>query len=328
MSTQKSPPTREQREAAAWLARLGNHSITTDTVREFRAWRDNPANDAAYQEAEAFWEASGRLAADPEIMRLTAAALDRPRGGRWARLARPRVRWSLAIAGLAVAGVTLALVATLTPSYATGPTERRIVQLEDGSRLHLNVDSRVRVRFSKGERRVTLTRGEAFFDVAHDAGRPFLVEADGTRVRAVGTKFDVRDHGDFVQVTLLEGRVRVQPAHRPDAWTLAPNQGLVVPDRGQARQAAVDAAQTTSWTTGRLNFRETPLAEAVAEVDRYGKEKVVVEGEDLRRRLVSGYFDVGDTPSFVKGVSLLFDLQATGPTDGVITLRERAPAGA
>ena len=327
MSTQKSPLTRAQAEAAEWLTRLGNRSITNDTAREFRDWRDDPANDAAYEEAEAFWEASGEHAADPGIMEMTEAALARGELARrpWHR--RPAVVWSTVMACLAVAGVGIAFGVAMPHSYSTGRNDQQVVQLDDGSKVHLNVNSKVEVRFTRGERHIRLARGEAFFEVTHDALRPFIVEADQTRVRAVGTKFDVRDRGSDVQVTLLEGQVRVQQDAQPSGWTLAPNERLVLPDSGAVRKAPVDATQTVSWTTGRLAFKDTPLADAVAEVNRYSKTRVVLEGDDLSHRLLDGYFDVGDTQSFVKGVSLVLDLQATGPVDGVITLRERRPAG-
>jgi len=328
MSVQKSPRTREQNEAAAWLARLGNHSISTETVRAFRAWRDNPANDAAYQEAEAFWEASGGHAADPEILRMTEAALGRRARGRMPTWLRgPRLAWGLVGAGVLAFAICLSIYLLQPLNYETGPGELRTVRLEDGSRLHLNVDSRVEVRFTPKERLIRL-RGEAFFDVAHDASRPLVVDARGVRVRALGTKFDVNEAGDRLQVTLVEGRVQVERREAPQAWTLGPNQKLVLVGKGPATPTAVDATRTTSWTTGRLNFHETPLAEAVTEVNRYGKAKIVLEGDALRRRQVTGYFDVGDTESCVKGVSAVFDLQATTTAEGLITLRERAATGA
>jgi transmembrane sensor len=328
MSDPRPQGTRAQEEAAEWLARLGNQPISTRTVRDFRDWRDDPANDAAYEEAEAFWEASGEQAADPEILRMTAEALARRRRGWREWLAMPVLRISLVAASALAIGLAVLLSTQMFPSYATGAGEQRVVRLDDGSRVHLNVNSQVRVRFSAGERRLVLSRGEAFFDVAHDSHRPFVVDANGTRVRALGTKFDVRNLGRLVQVTLVEGRVQVKQDARPQAWTLAPNQRLVVSEDGEVRETRTDAVRSTSWTTGRLSFRETPLSEAVAEVNRYGKDRVVVQGDDLRGRLVSGYFDVGDTESFVNGVAMLFDLQASPAKDGVITLRERPATGA
>ncbi|MFZ5685696.1 MAG: FecR family protein [Pseudomonadota bacterium] len=317
--------TRAQEEAAEWLARLGNHSISTKTVREFRDWRDDPANDAAYEEAEAFWEASGRQAADPEIMRMTQDALlrGRRRPGWRAWLRGPRLAGALTLASLAAAGGTVVVLQQLTPTYATRDIEQKVVRLEDGSRVHLNIDSQVRVAFRDGERRITLTRGEAFFDVAHDAARPFIVEADGARVRALGTKFDVRRLDGDVRVTLLQGAVQVSPEGGQQSVVLAPNQEAVVTRSGAIRKVASDAARTTSWTTGRLVFRETPLAAAVAEVNRYADRKVELVGPGLAARPVSGFFDVGDSESFARGVADLFDLALSRGPDGAWRL---APA--
>lgn len=312
---QPKPPrpqrTRAQEEAAAWLARLGNHSISTQTVREFRDWRDDPANDAAYVEAEAFWDASGQHSADPEILRMTQEALDRGkrRAGGWrAWLRGPRLAGAVTLASIAAAGGTYLAVQQLEPAYATDAAEQKVVRLEDGSRVHLNVDSKVKVAFRDGERRLTLTRGEAFFDVAHDAARPFVVEAEGTRIRALGTKFDVRRQDGGVRVTLVQGSVRVGPDSGQGGVVLAPNQEALVGANGAIRKVSTDAARTTSWTTGRLVFRDTPLAAAVAEVNRYSDRKVELAGPGLAERPVSGFFDVGDAESFARGVADLFDL--------------------
>jgi transmembrane sensor len=310
--------TRAQEEAAEWLARLGNHSITTKTVREFRDWRDDPANDAAYEEAEAFWEASGRHAADPEITRMTQEALDRGkrRAGGWrAWLRGPRLAGTLTLASIAAIGGGYLVVQQLTPTYGTRDIEQKVVRLEDGSRVHLNVESQVKVAFRDGERRLTLTRGEAYFDVAHDARRPFIVEVDGAQVRALGTKFDVRRRNGGVQVTLVQGSVRVSPdAGQGGPVVLRPNQQAMLSRGAAIRTAAIDATRTTSWTTGRLVFRDTPLAAAVAEVNRYSGQKVELVGAGLEARPVSGFFDVGDAESFARGMAELLELGLTrGP---------------
>ncbi|RAK66385.1 FecR family protein [Phenylobacterium kunshanense] len=324
----KPRPTRAQEEAAEWLARLGNHSISTQTVREFRDWRDDPVNDAAYEEAEAFWDASGRHAADPEILRMTQDALDRGkrRSGWRAWLRGPRLAGGLTLAGLAAAGGTILAVQQLEPAYATDAVEQKVVRLEDGSRVHLNVDSKVKVAFRDGERRLVLAKGEAFFDVAHDAARPFVVEADGARIRALGTKFDVRRQDGGVRVTLLQGAVQVSPEAGQGAVVLAPNQEALVSAKGAIRKVATDAARTTSWTTGRLVFRETPLAAAVAEVNRYSDRKVELAGPGLAERPVSGFFDVGDSESFARGVAELFDLSLSRGQGGSWKLAPGAAA--
>jgi len=322
MSDPRPQRTRAQEEAAEWLARLGNQPISTKTVREFRDWRDDPANDAAYEEAEAFWEASGEQAADPDIMRMTQDALDRGRrrDGWRAWLRGPRLAGALTLASLAVTGSGVLVASQLYPTYATRDVEQKVVRLEDGSRVHLNVDSKVRIDFRGDERRIALTRGEAFFDVAHDPKRPFVVEAGEARIQALGTKFDVRRRNGDVQVTLLQGSVQVAPEAGKAPVILVPNQQAVVGKGGAVQRTSTDAAHTTSWTTGRLMFRRTPLAAAVAEVNRYSDRKVELADAALGARLVSGFFDVGDSESFAKGVSVLFDLKLSAAPGGDLRL--------
>lgn len=314
-------------EAAAWFARLGHRSVTTQSLREFREWRQDPANDAAYQEVDTAWTKTGGLADDPDIMRATDDALARKtlrQRSQWLRL--PRLGWTVAVATVAISAGAVFAVNEASPTYATGVGEQRLVRLEDGSRLRLNTDSRVRVEFGASERRLVLSRGEAFFDVAHDPKRPFIVKAGDTSVRAVGTKFDVRRDATAVRVTLLEGSVRVRHDDEPRTWTLRPNQQLTVSRTGVSAPRPADAARTSSWTTGRLVFHETPLATAIAEVNRYADQKVELDAEGMGGRLVNGVFDVGDTNSFVKGVSALFDLKATGEPNGPIRLQPASHA--
>ncbi|MCR5876661.1 FecR domain-containing protein [Phenylobacterium sp. J426] len=328
MSDPGSRRARAQEEAAEWLARLGNHSISTQTVRDFRDWRDDPVNDTAYEEAEAFWEASGRHAADPEIMRMTQEALARGRrGSLWGWLRKPLGSASaLALATTAVA-TAVVLTGQMQPAYSTKDVEQKVVRLEDGSRVHLNVDSRVRVKFTREGRQIVLTRGEAFFDVAHDPGRPFVVTAGPAEVRALGTKFDVRRQADGdVQVVLVQGSVRVAGSGAPTAVTLLPNQQAVLAQGGSIRTAPTNAVNATSWTTGRLTFRQTPLAAAVAEVNRYSDRDVVLSDPALGQRSVSGFFDVGDTEAFARGVAELFDLTVTTKPDGRYQLSPPTPS--
>ncbi|WP_334163928.1 FecR family protein [Phenylobacterium sp.] len=329
---------RARDEAAAWFARLGRQAVTTDALRRFREWRRAPANARAYAEVEAAWSRAGDLRHDPDLRAATAAALDRrPLRARLAGLTPP-APLGLGLAAAAGLAVTAALVfgpAALAPAYDTGVGEQRLVVLDDGSRVRLNTDSRVRVRFARDARRVELLRGQAFFEVAHDAARPFTVDAGSAEVRALGTRFDVRRLDGTVQVTLVDGAVRVAPdgardAAAPAAWTLAPGQQVTVAPGRPAAPRAADAAGATSWTTGRIVFRETPLAAAVAEVNRYSARKVTLDAPGLAAAPVSGVFDTGDTEAFVAAASSLFGLEAdraaegASGRDGAIVLRRRA----
>jgi transmembrane sensor len=312
-------------EAARWFARLGRRAVTTESLRAFRDWRRDPRNAEAYREVETAWTKAGGLAHDAEIRAATEAALARrPLRARLRALLQDHpVGAGLAGGGLALALGALAVLAALPATYATGVGEQRLVVLKDGSRVRLNTDTRVAVRFAGGERRLTLRRGEAFFEVAHDPARPFLVDAGAADVRALGTRFDVRREPGAVQVVLVEGSVRVRRDDSADAWTLKPSQQLTVRKGDGARLAEADAGRATSWTSGRLVFRDTPLGEAVAEVNRYAPRKVVLADPALAAAPVSGVFDTGDTAAFVAAATSLFDLTAEAGADGATRLRRR-----
>jgi transmembrane sensor len=327
MSDPTADGSRAETEAATWLARFGQ-PVTTQALREFQDWRQSPANDAAYTAAEAQWEAAGALASDPDIRAATAEVLRR----RPPRAARSRRTPVVLMIGAAVAG-SLALAGwlsfSLAPIYSTRVGEQRLVVLTDGSRVRLNTDSELRVRFRGQERRVILAKGEAFFEAAHDAARPFIVEADGARVRAVGTKFDVRRDGTTVQVSLVEGRVQVGHADQPNPTTLLPNQKLTVTPARVSAPAAIDGQQAASWTTGRLVFRDVPLETAIQEVNRYSNRKIVLAGPpSLAQHPINGSFDPGDTKAFVEATTTYLDLQADWSDDTQVRVSPRAGAGA
>ena len=303
---------RARDEAAAWFARLSQLSVTTDALKAFREWRRDAANAAAYAEVEATWEAAGRLSVDADIRAATREALAQRPARRGVFRDRPRLRLALGAVTLLIAALVALFLfyAARGLSYGTRVGEQRLIVLEDGSRVRLNTDSGIQVRLGKTERLVRLTRGQAFFEVAHDAGRPFLVEAGPARVQALGTRFDVWRQPDQVRVTLLEGRVQVRQSAAGAEALLTPHQQLTVTARGLGPARAADEALVASWTTGRLVFHGTPLEAAVAEVNRYSRRQITLDAPNLARQPVSGVFDIGDTEGFVGAVSTLFSLRA------------------
>ena len=326
MSDTATQRSRAQAEAADWFARQCRLSITTDELYAFRDWRRDPANAAAFAAVEATWIEAGGLIHDPDIRAATEEALRTHPSRRTSAEAATRSRWLL---GLATAGAIVVIGGVLVfqpaPTYETQVGQQRLITLQDGSRVRLNTNSKLVVRYRRDERRVVLARGEAFFEAAHNADRPFVVEADGTRVRAIGTKFDVRRDADLVRVTLLEGRVQVAKLDQPPSATLTPNQQLTVTPKGMSPIRSTDAAEASGWTSGRLIFHQTPLEDAVAEVNRYSSDKLVLEVPvALARTPVSGAFNTGDTQGFVSAVEGGYDLQSSSDADGSVHLRPRA----
>jgi transmembrane sensor len=319
---------RRTEEAAAWFTRMDSAHLSNKTVSDYFAWRKDPLNRAAYDEISRISGTARALRDDPEIKAVVAQALSRTPWWREVATAMRARRATYLAGGALAAGVLAVVLAVLTQGgqhYSTAVGQQLTVDLADGSKARLNTDSRLRVRFLKGERRLYLERGQAFFDVAHDAARPFIVDAGRAEVRAIGTRFDVRRASEDVEVTLTQGRVRVTPSGTPaKGWTLYPGQGIRVDrDLAKAAPAPIDVETATAWTSRRILLRDVPLDQAVAEVNRYSRLKVALGPGAPRQAKVNGAFDTGDVEGFVAGASDSLGLTVQRKGDGVLELRGR-----
>jgi len=197
--------------------------------------------------------------------------------------------------------------------FETRHGEQLSRRLVDDSVLHLNTDSAVTVRYDKKQRLVTLTAGQADFEVAHDPTRPFRVFAGAAEVVAIGTKFDVRLEGDATMVTVVEGRVAVGPSpllkklgphsgqnHPPRFVQLGADQQIrVAADEWPATPAAVDAQRTTAWLHRQIVFDQEPLERVAAEFNRYAPKPIEIATPALRNLEISGVFATDDTEAFI-----------------------------
>ncbi|WBO24306.1 FecR family protein [Sphingomonas abietis] len=306
-------------QAAQWLVRLRTLPVSRATLEGFFRWRRDDANAAAFAEAERFWEDVGQIADSPRIIAETRAALKR-------RRVRPRfgvVRTRYAVVALCLCVLLVGSFSVRNvfsgQTYQTVVGERRLIELADGSQVRLDADTRIFVRFGHARRRVELSRGQAFFSVAHNTSRPFSVTADGASVTATGTRFDVRHVGPTIAVTLVQGGVQVQidraaPTHlvAGQQWTVRPGEHPVV--------RAVDTMQATAWTQGRIVLDGMPLGEAIAEVNRYAAHPVRLEAADYAEERIGGSFEAGDVSSFVEAVTTLLPLHAERLEDGTTRL--------
>ena len=191
--------------------------------------------------------------------------------------------------------------------------------MQDGSKITLNTDSENRVTVTAKERHVDLQQGEAFFEVAQDRARPFVVHAGNKRVIAVGTKFSVRRDARDVEVVVTEGKVRIETGERPgrpgkaDAGTVvtagtiaqASDEGVLL----QTKQLA-EAEESLSWRQGVLVFRQMTLAEASAEFNRYNTRKIVFEDPRVADLRVAGSFRADNVEAFVRLLERGYPLRA------------------
>jgi transmembrane sensor len=315
--TGSESPERAMREAADWCARLNSRTVSTLELEQFYRWRREPDNAAAYAATERGWRAARGLGADRDIAEAVGEILARPAPRPWWQ----GWRGGLGLAFAAVLAGAFGIYFLSRPLVLeTGVGEQRLVSLADGSRVRLDTHSRVEVRLYQGERDVKLTGGQAFFEVAKDPYRPFIVTAQGSAVRALGTRFGVRSEGNQVSVVLAEGSVKVAGA-RDGTTLLHPGEAVTLVAGRVGAPGAADLAALTSWTTGRLVFRDTALADAVTEMNRYARKQIVLDSARAASVRVNGVFDSGDSDGFVTAVSAIAHLRAARG-DGEIHLAD------
>jgi len=333
------------RVAAEWHERLDEHGTSARVQAQFRAWlQADPRHAQAYAALDSGWSALADMGSDPRVqaMRREARVAGVPRRARQRRMLALAASVLVAAMGgwVALAWLPAPAVAPMAGTeYHTVLGQRSTVALADGSTVDLNTDSRIVVDYAPELRRIRLLQGQAWFEVAKDAQRPFVVEAGGQRVTALGTAFDVRldpapEAGKHtVQVTLVEGRVTVQeiPSRiaamlrpEPAKTELAPGELLrtharaALPDKRKA-----DLAKVTGWREGQLMFDGDTLAAAVAEVNRYSSIRIELSDPALADLRVSGVFKTGHARSFLETVSGHYPIAVSeeGPDRVVLTRR-------
>lgn len=326
--------TRRLEEAAAWRLRLARDPAAEFSA-DYAAWHGEAANQEALAAIDKGWSAIGQVSTAPEMLAMRQQALARLRraGGRPARRF-PWARIAAAFLVTALLGAGLYRVVLLQPdSYRTGIGERRVVGLSDGSQISMDSDTRIEVDYSQTARTLTLDRGRARFDVAHDTSRPFTVTAGSETVVAVGTSFDVEKLGSTVLVTLIQGQVVVKDGQgRSSTRTAAKPRPSVSLNAGQQLVSGAAAAPPTvstadlqvtgAWEAGHLVFRDEPLSAVVARVNRYTEHPVTIDPSIAAIR-ISGVFNAGDVGSFVSALTAYVPVQATTTASGGILLQPR-----
>lgn len=339
-ATPKKPSAGARAEAAAWIARLHGPNRTAEAEAGFRRWLSEDAEHAAaFELLTDVWEKSARLRRRPFEQ---VASWELP----GFRLTATRA----VFASFAIALV--AAVATFfylhTDAVVTGVGEQRTLVLEDGTRVYLNTDTELVEHYDKVARRIELRKGEAMFEVAKNRNWPFIVTAGDRQVRALGTAFVVRRERENVAVTLVEGKVTVSPIgisedlarrsvpptfpprvadtqDRPSnpeekpTITLTPGDRLtfVTAEAPKIDRPAIE--KVTAWQRGKVALDDTPLSDAVAEMNRYSTTRLVVEDPETAAIRVSGIFRAGDQVDFARAVARTYSLKIReGPREIVL----------
>ena len=305
-------------QAAVWLARTegGDNEQGRGALGAWLA--EDPVHAEAYARAAEVWAILPRAARFDDVSQSTS----------WQAGRRSWARPALALAASLVLGLAVLWWGLDRGAhYSTRPGEQQVATLADGSRIALNTDTRVGVQYDAQRRSIRLARGEAMFEVAHDPNRPFVVIAGETRIEALGTAFVVRRTADAVVVTLVKGEVAVSHEAARGAPSgaglvvLNPGERLTEPAAGPARieQASVEAA--VAWRRGQTVFEDTPLGEAVTELNRYGGPEILIDDPRTAALPISGVFTT-NAPDFAEAVAELHDLRVVRRGD-TISLRSR-----
>lgn len=301
--------------AVRWALRVDANTMDGDERGAMDAWlaRDPRHRGALFRAQAALLlmegGAHGATAALPVPAAPAVAATAR---------ARPPLRMLGALAAAAAVLVALPWLVPAPATYQTAKGQIREVALSDGSLAVLNTDSRVEVAYGIATRRIALDHGEAWFKVAHNAARPFVVEADGVHVRATGTAFSVRERDGAVEVAVTEGSVEMwrgnESGHR--VALRAGNMAVlpVLAPGGERAHAAADAppriapvaaGEPPAWREGGAAFNETTVEEAVAELNRYNAVTLHVVDPKTAGYRITGYFEVGKPAQFAEAVARL-----------------------
>lgn len=316
--------------AARWAIRLDRDQLSAEEQKALESWLSVDERRAgALLRAEAtlaYLDRGRALAGCPST---DCGDDDR------VRIDRRKFLFGGAASGLAAAGVLGFILSGSPPAEINGSPpveintavgEMRRVTLADGSVASVNTDSKVAVALQTTKRAIKLSDGEAWFAVAHDRSRPFVVEAGDVRVQAVGTAFSVRLRAGGADVLVTDGAVEAWVVGRETDRTriAAGSKAFIAAEAPviKVSKASEEIERQLAWRTGELVLNGESLAYAVSEFNRYHKRKLVIEDAQLGREPLVGYFRTDQPVQFGRAAAKLLGAKVTIGPDAIILKRQ------
>jgi transmembrane sensor len=316
--------------AATWQVKI-EEDQRVRASSEFQNWLRHELNGQAFAKVSGTWRSIEGFGDAPAIAAIADNAIVRLSQTKPSHLV-PVWTWAGAACAIAVVlGVGISFERRPAPDkpivYASDSKGLRTITLADGSQIWLDASSSVTVHtFTSTGRRITLNSGRAQFSVAHDKTRPFSVTAGNEVTTAVGTAFDVERLKGKLLVTVTQGRVLEesvqQDGHFHQPVSLIKGQQLVAVQNAHISVSQIDLASETAWKSGRIVVDDQPLIEAVERLNRYLKKQVVVDPAVANTK-ISGVFNVGDLPTFLRALTTAFPVEAEQRADGRVFIRAR-----
>lgn len=315
-------------QATEWVVELNSGELSEARTEMLHAWlKESPLHESSLIKVSDIWDETNTLVAETK-------AVSRPSRNTWS--------FSTGMAATAVVFVTIIGVLLTNGMNLSGDVQKPLVvihetligefktiTLADSSRVILNTNSRISVAFNQRSevRRIHLLQGEAYFDVAKDPLRPFIVNVDKREVRAVGTAFNIKSNTSYIEVLVKEGIVdfvdlsgAVESNKSPDRLTAG--QILEVENGSKAlsllQPEKID--KRLSWQTGRVVFEGDKLKDVISEVSRYTKTQFIFSDEKTESISVGGSFRIGNVTELLDSMKEGFDVDVEERSDGTIVL--------
>jgi transmembrane sensor len=309
--------------AAAWLVRRERHDWAEADQVELDRWLGEASGHRiAYLRLSDVWDRAGRLQALNQPVR------NRFLSFRQNAILKPLARVALLFVLAAILGA--ASYAWLSRSsdtrYATGLGERETISLADGSRIELNTQTILRLSNEGGRRIATLERGQAYFDIRHDAAHPFMVLTGQHRITDIGTKFEVRNDTGKVQVILLEGSAQFESddeaiPHQNAILTPGDVAIATAASMRVTRKPAQKLIAELGWRHGVVVFDHTTLADAAREFNRYNRKKLVVTDPAIAKLTIGGTFQTTNTNQLTQLAHDIFGLTTEDRGEAIVISR-------
>ncbi|MBL8266527.1 FecR family protein [Steroidobacter sp.] len=316
-----------------WVLRLRDEQATPEDLAEWLQWYEaDESHRAAFEEMQSFWHETGHLVAGDEEAEVAALL-----AGRVSAQAQPVLRpwWQRPVAALA-ASVLIATVAVgwVLSSQRSAPVSTTVdvreTWLPDGSTIELAAKSAVNSRYTDSTRLLVMEgeTGEAYFSVARNPKRPFIVQVGTMRVQALGTAFNVRRADDRVVVSVTKGLVEVSVPRADGSGEpvkVGAGNRIVWEVSGDSTPTIVPAtaASTLAWKQGRLEYHNEPLAAVIADVNRYSRQPIVIEDEAAGRILFSGTVFTRATDVWIESLPQVFPVRLEPRLLGGLYLKSR-----
>ena len=298
---------RLREQAVAWLALLSSGEARQSDGEALKRWcREDPAHAAAYAKAARTWTMLQPVATH------AAQADAMPAGPMLARRAFLGGAIAASVTGGAYVAVRPPLglwpsLAELAADVRTTTGEQRRIDLAEGVAVELNTRSSLSLRdAAEGGRHIELISGEAIVAAGAAARNACVVTAGQGRILAIDTKVDIRhDHGGRVRIVCLDGRVDVE--HQAQTLLLKAGQQVAYGPSGIGLVEVADPLVVSAWQRGRLIFRREPLAQVIAEVNRYRSGRIVLTDDKLGQRLIDASFQLSRLDNVIVYIEQAFD---------------------